>query len=123
MLKDPVKFYKKISSPNVQVVCLTATPDDGYSDGTERQLIQLMGFTCINTSKQVEMQVPPVGNYASFGTAQDIMNEVDKRKLYQGVLIYANEPFYSQLQENHYVNPVTHDTNDDDLRKMDKKNE
>jgi len=43
------------------------------------------------------MQVPPVGNYASFGTAQDIMNEVDKRKLYQGVLIYANEPFYSQL--------------------------
>ena len=47
IMSDPVKFYNKTSGANLQVVCLTATPDDGYADGLERNLLDLMGYKLI----------------------------------------------------------------------------
>ena len=44
MLKNPIGFYNQVKKPGIRVICLTATPDDGYSAGAERNLISLMGF-------------------------------------------------------------------------------
>ena len=48
-MKGPVKFVKKTMSKNLQVVFLTATPDDGVDDGSERELMNLMGYKLIRT--------------------------------------------------------------------------
>jgi hypothetical protein len=48
-MNDPVKFYKMTMSEKMQVVCLTATPDDGYADGLERNLLDIMGYKIVRT--------------------------------------------------------------------------
>jgi len=48
-MSDPVKFYNKTKGELMEVVCLTATPDDGYADGLERDLIELMGYKLVRT--------------------------------------------------------------------------
>lgn len=60
IMKDPEKFYKKTKGKLMKVVCLTATPDDGYDDGLERNLMDLMGYRLIITSKADEVQAPKI---------------------------------------------------------------
>ena len=120
MLDDPITFFKQVKNPRIQVICLTATPDDGYIEGAERTLINLMGFKRIRTSRKSEVQVPQITQHASFGAAEDVIKVVEERRLYQGVLIYANEPLYTELKEHEHVKAVTMDTPDEDLRRMDK---
>jgi len=42
----------------MRVICLTATPDDGYTDGNEHKLIERMGYKVIRTGEQKEMVEP-----------------------------------------------------------------
>lgn len=58
MLTNTLKYYKATKGTNVQVVCLTATPDDGYDAGNERTLIELMGYKLLRTSEQKDMAAP-----------------------------------------------------------------
>ena len=51
MLSDAFKFYLATKNQNYSVVCLTATPDDGFDDGAEKKLIKVMGFERIKTEK------------------------------------------------------------------------
>ena len=55
ILNDPIAFFKQVKSQTVKVICLTATPDDGYSAGTERNLIDLMNFKRVRTSKKSDV--------------------------------------------------------------------
>ena len=47
----------------MKVVCLTATPDDGVDDGLERDLMKLMGYKLIKTSKADEVQAPKIDQF------------------------------------------------------------
>ena len=97
MLEDPIRFFKQVKNPNVHVICLTATPDDGFTEGAERNIIELMGFRQIKTSRKCGAQVPRITQRARFETANDVINVAEERSSYQGVLIYANEPFHTEL--------------------------
>jgi hypothetical protein len=46
---DPLTFYNMTNGDKMQVVCLTATPDDGHSEGLERNLMDLLGYKLIRT--------------------------------------------------------------------------
>ena len=76
MLADPVKFYKQTKAANTQVVCLTVTPDDGFADGNEIKLIDLMGYKRVKTGEVKDMVAPQINARESFKTAYDIMTEV-----------------------------------------------
>ena len=58
MLSDPINFYKQTKHKDTRVICLTATPDDGYTDGNEHKLIRLMGYKVIRTGEQKDMVAP-----------------------------------------------------------------
>jgi hypothetical protein len=44
-----VEFASLTTGDKLQVICLTATPDDGINDGCERNLMKLMGYKLIQT--------------------------------------------------------------------------
>lgn len=46
---DPLSFYNMTNGDKMQVVCLTATPDDGHAEGLERNLMDLLGYKLIRT--------------------------------------------------------------------------
>ena len=49
IMLDPLTFYKMTKGDQMQVVCLTATPDDGHAEGLERNLMDLMGYKLVRT--------------------------------------------------------------------------
>lgn len=49
IMRDPLEFASSTTGGKLQVVCLTATPDDGINDGRERNLMNLMGYRLIRT--------------------------------------------------------------------------
>jgi hypothetical protein len=49
IMMDPLTFYKMTKGESMQVVCLTATPDDGHAEGLERNLMDLMGYKLVRT--------------------------------------------------------------------------
>ena len=49
IMLDPLKFYNMTKGEQMQVVCLTATPDDGHAEGLERKLMDLMGYKLVCT--------------------------------------------------------------------------
>ena len=52
IMRDPVEFATSTMGGKLQVVCLTATPDDGILDGCERNLMKLMGYRLIKTEEK-----------------------------------------------------------------------
>ena len=51
-MRDPVEFASSTIGEKLQVVCLTATPDDGINDGCEKNLMNLMGYKLIKTDEK-----------------------------------------------------------------------
>ena len=76
MLTNSVNYYKATKGNHVQVVCLTATPDDGYDAGNERNLIELMGYKLIHTSEQKEMAAPIINYRVSMKSPEDVLKQV-----------------------------------------------
>ena len=120
-MSDPVQFVQHTMGLKQQVICLTATPDDGIKEGSERNLIELMGFKTVQTSEQQELKEPVDKVSAPLETVADVMKEVHHYSSTRAVLIYANDDLYSQLAQEKGVVRVTMDTPDADLRHMDVK--
>ena len=118
-MKNPVKFVKKTMDENLQVVCLTATPDDGIDDGSERNLLNLMGYKLIRTGAKQDLEEPKIDTRARLKCATDVMDQVREFCETRAVLIYANEPLISILEKDHFLKRVTIETPDSDLRSMD----
>ena len=47
-------FCKRTLRENIKVVCLTATPDDGFDDSLERDLMNSMKYKLVQTGKNEE---------------------------------------------------------------------
>ena len=47
-------FCKRTVRDLIKVVCLTATPDDGFDDSLERNLMKSMGYKLVRTGKNEE---------------------------------------------------------------------
>ena len=54
IMRNPEHFLTKTKNKNAKVVCLTATPDDGYDDSLERNLMNLLGYRLVRTEKKDE---------------------------------------------------------------------
>ena len=55
---------------------MTATPDDGIKEGSERNLITLMGFKTVYTSDQQEFKETVDKMSAPLENVTDVMKEV-----------------------------------------------
>ena len=76
VMKDPENFAKKMMDAKKRVVCLTATPDDGAEEGSERKLMTMMGFKTIFAGEKQEFIEPKITTRATFRTASDINEQV-----------------------------------------------
>lgn len=76
VMKDPENFAKKMMAINKLVVCLTATPDDGTEEGSERKLMTMMGFKTIFAGEKHEFIEPKITIRATIKTASDIVEQV-----------------------------------------------
>jgi hypothetical protein len=101
------------------VVCLTATPDDGFADGNESKVINLMGYKRIKTGDKNDMIAPEINNRESLRSAYDAITLVNSYNTTRGVLIYAVGGLYDQLAQEPNVKKVTLETPPEDLRRMD----
>ena len=52
-------------------------------------------------------------------SAEDVMKVVGEHQDTRAILIYANDPIYSELADKHKIKKVTRETPDADLRSMD----
>ena len=122
-MKNPKKFAQSISNEKIRVICLTATPDDGLSEGSERVLIDLLEFKRIYTEKNEDMVEPKIDEKAVIPTALEIMTLVNSYRTSRGVLVYVNEPCSTELVNVHKLVKVDKHTPDAALRNMDKQKE
>ena len=120
IMKNPKKFAQSILNEKVKVICLTATPDDGLEQGSEKVLIDLLKFKRIFTEKKGNMVEPKIDERAKLPTTDEIMTLVKNYRTSRGVLVYANDPYYSELINDHNLTKVDQNTPDADLRSMDK---
>ena len=81
------------------MICLTATPDDGYIDGNEHKLIGLMGYKVIRTGEQNDMEAPLVDTYFTLKSYTDVVNLVNEYRDSRAVLIYATDVVHNKLAE------------------------
>ena len=81
------------------MICLTATPDDGYIDGNEHKLIELMGYKVIRTGEHKEMVAPKVDSYFTLKSYTNVLDLVNKYRDSRAVLIYATGVVYDKLAE------------------------
>ena len=120
-MRDPVEFATLTTGEKLQVVCLTATPDDGIHDGCERNLMNLMDYRLIRTGEKQDLEVPKVDAYFEVNSPDDVMNQVFFWMDSRAVLIYANGDLHDTLAKDYLVTRVTPDTPAADLRSMDEK--
>jgi hypothetical protein len=97
MLKDPIRYYQATKYSKQRVICLTATPDDGYSAGSERTLVQMLGYSVYYGNNKASNGLPIVHERTAMSTLEDIMHIAEYQKSARGVLIYATELLYDQL--------------------------
>jgi len=100
----------------LEVVCLTATPDDDIDEGCERKLIDIMKFKKVCTSKKKDLEEPPIEEKTPLRTDAEVMKQVDTYRETRAVLIYANGDMNNKLHEKHQITRVTEDTPEDELR-------
>ena len=120
-MRDPVEFATSTTGEKLQVVCLTATPDDGMNDGCERNLMNLMGYRLIRTGEKQDLEAPKVDAYFEVNHPDDVMNQAYYWYDSRAVLIYANGKLNDTLANDYLVTRVTPDTPEADLRSMDEK--
>jgi hypothetical protein len=123
-MRDPVEFASLTTGEKFQVVCLTATPDDGINDGCERNLMKLMGYRLIRTDDKKVLEAPKIDGHFEVNKPDDVMNEAYRWYETRAVLIYANGELNDTLTDQNLVPRVTPDTPAVDLRSLDvKKND
>ena len=76
MLADAPKFYSTTKNKNFQVVCLTATPDDGFAEGAEKKLIDVMGYRRIKTQKEELIEAPIIEKRAKMNSASNVFEQI-----------------------------------------------
>jgi len=74
----------------LQVICLTATPDDEVDDGCERKLMDLMKFKTIRTSDKKEFEEPVIETRLPLRCATEVIDQVRSYMETRAVLVYAN---------------------------------
>ena len=74
MMKDLENFVKKTMGQNLQIICLTATPDDGLEDGLERNLMISMGYHMIKTQETHELNLPNVQEFVPLNSKEEVMS-------------------------------------------------
>ena len=60
-----------------------------------------MGFDTIFAGQKKDFAEPVITTKASLKTVADVVEQIESFSDKQGVLVYANEPFYSQLADVH----------------------
>jgi late competence protein required for DNA uptake (superfamily II DNA/RNA helicase) len=73
------KFYEATKSPDITVIALTATPDDGDDESIEHQALQALGYVTYKMSK-VSDPVPKITKKIDLSTADLVLAEVEARK-------------------------------------------
>ena len=74
IFKDVVTFWKITKRDEKRVICLTATPDDGYVEGVERKIVQMMGYQEIISEKKQDFKMPDIHAYAKLKDETDVMD-------------------------------------------------
>ena len=121
IFKDLELFYNKISGANSKIVCLTATPDDGNEKGSEKAALASLDFKIFRNAKEGQLEMPNWDATMDLSSIEKIMEQVEKRRKDQAVLIFATDELYDKLLDEDYVKPVNDDTPNEELRSMDKK--
>ena len=106
-MKDPHEFATSTMGEKLQVVCLTATPDDGINEGSERNLMNLMGYRLIRTDDKKDLEAPKAESFFEVNKPEDVMAEAYRWYESRAVLIYANGDLNKALNENFQVPRVT----------------
>ena len=69
IMRNPVLFAKKTMGKSKSIVCLTATPDDGVEEGSERNLLNMMGYKLLRTGEKKEMVAPVINQHVPMESA------------------------------------------------------
>ena len=114
-------YYQNTKTKNIRVIGLTATAYTGSEDGLERQALELLKYQIYKTSNNQELLDPTIHQEMILGTAEAYKKFVERRKEVAPVVVYANGALHGALAESNYITPVSEQTTDEDLRKMDQK--
>ena len=123
IFKDLVLFYQKTKAPETKVICLTATADDGFKEGSEHKVLEALKFKVYQNSdneESIDENQPKIHAEKKITCSEDLNAVVHEETKWRTVLIFAKQRYYEMAKLIKGIVEVK-DTTKDDLATLHKK--
>ena len=112
LLNNLKKFWTKTKKDGIDVICLTATADDGREYGVEREALEKIGYKIYTNNLEASREPPMIHCREKLDSVNDIIEMVKRQSILKGILIFATGKLYEDLKNEELVEAVTPETKD-----------